>query len=230
MAKSRLSRPGWKLLGGLVLVVIVWTGVPRLFKGSAFFRIRRIEVRGARNLNPEIVVRGLPIRAGQSVFDDLGPVRRTLDSLGGLESYTVGRRLPGTIVITVREAEPVALVMRGGRLRLVGEAATVLPFDPAISAPDLPLVEEADSLVTGLLARVRDTDATFYGRIVSAWRNGDAVVVAVDGQRFWFRPDAGAEVIRAVLTVEQDLEKNGRPWAELDARFAGQVVVRQGAA
>jgi hypothetical protein len=32
------------------------------------------------------------------------------------------------------------------------------------------------------------------------------------------------------MAVEQDLEKNGRHWTELDGRFAGQVVVRRGAA
>jgi hypothetical protein len=124
----------------------------------------------------------------------------------------------------------VALVMRQGRLQLVSEQGEVLNFDPTVSAPDLPVIREADSLVTRLLARVRETDATFFGRIVAGWRVGDDVVVSVDGQRYLFRPDAGAEVIRAVMAVEQDLEKNGRRWAELDARFAGQVVVRGQAA
>jgi hypothetical protein len=32
------------------------------------------------------------------------------------------------------------------------------------------------------------------------------------------------------MAVAQDLEKKGRRWAELDARFAGQIVVRWEAA
>jgi hypothetical protein len=39
--------------------------------------------------------------------------------------------------------------------------------------------------------------------------------------------DAGPEVIRAVVLVAQDLNAKGRPYVELDARFAGQVVVRR---
>ena len=49
--------------------------------------------------------------------------------------------------------------MRQGRLQLVSERGQVLPFDPTVAAPDLPVVREADSLVTGLLARMRDADA-----------------------------------------------------------------------
>jgi hypothetical protein len=227
VAASRLTRPGWRLLGGLALLAIIIVGAPRLFEGLEFFKIRKVEIRGTLSLRPDDVARALPIRAGQSIFMDLAPLQRAADSIEGIASARVSRRLPGTIVVTIREVKPIALVMRKGRLAMVGTDGEVLAFDPVFAVPDLPVVREADSLVTQLLSRVRDTDATFFGRVVSGWRDGDDVVVAAEGQRFWFRPDAGAEVIRAVLAVEQDLEQNARPWTDLDARFAGQVVVRR---
>lgn len=230
MATSRLNRPGWKVLGAAVIGALLWVAVPRVLRGVELFRVRRIEVRGTKNMSAEAIARALPPQDGRSLFDDLAPIQAAADSIGGLEEVEVSRRLPGTIVINVLETEPVALVMRGGRLRMVGERGEVLPFDPTVSGPDLPVMQEADSLVAGFLARTLATDATFYARIVSAWRSGDAVVVAADGQRYWFRPDAGAEVIQAVLAVEQDLERVGRHWMELDARFAGQIIVRQEAA
>jgi POTRA domain, FtsQ-type len=232
VAQSRLSKPGWKVLGGLLLALGLWFGGPRVLRDLDFFRVARVEVRGLRNLRPDAIVRALPVPAGMSIFDDLEPIQRAVDSFPGLESVSVGRRLPGTLVVTVREAEPVALVMRRGRLELVSEAGTVLPFDPTVAAPDLPVIREADSLVARLLARVRDADATFFAGVTSAWRSGDDVVLGVEGQRYLFRPDAPAEVIRAVMAVAQDLAKTkkGRRWAELDGRFAGQVVVRWGAA
>jgi hypothetical protein len=39
--------------------------------------------------------------------------------------------------------------------------------------------------------------------------------------------DAGPEVIEAVVMVARDLAAKARPYAELDARFAGQIVVRR---
>lgn len=237
MAQSRLSKPGWKVLGVIALGGVLWFGVPRLLSGLDFFEIRKIEVRGQRQLRAEEIVAALELRQGVSIFGSLDSVNRRGDSIPGLESFRVHRRLPGTLVVTVREIEPIALVMRQGKLQLLSERGRVLPFDPRVAAPDLPLAREADSLVTGLLARVRDADATLFARVITASRAGDDVLLTVEpaaesgvrrgGRRqFRFRPDAPAGVIKAVTQVEQDLVKRGRQWAELDARFAGQVVVR----
>lgn len=230
MAPSRLSKPGWKILGAVGLVALFGVVVPRLVGGMDFFLVRKLEIRGQRYLPAERIARALPVAPGQSIFAGLDAVEAAGDTITGLVAFRVSRRFPGTLVVTVREAEPIALVMRRGVLRMVSADGLVLPFDPTIAAPDLPVVTAADTLVTGLLARVRDADATFFAKVVAGTRSGDDVVLTVDGKRYWFRPNAPAEVIRAVTAVIQDLAKQARPWAELDARFAGQVVVRWGAA
>lgn len=230
MAPSRLSKPGWKLLGALLALGLVGVGLPRLVGSMEFFRVRKLELRGLRYLPAERVARALPVTTGRSIFAALDSLEAAGDTITGLDAFRVSRRLPGTLVVTVREAEPIALVMKGGVLQMVSAGGVVLPFNPTIAAPDLPVVASADTLVTGLLARVRDADATFFARVVAGARSGDDVVLTVDGKRYWFRPNAPARVIRAVTAVTQDLEKKARPWAELDARFAGQVVVRWGGA
>jgi hypothetical protein len=227
VASGRLSRPGWKILGGLAVAALVGWGFPRLLGDSEFFRVRRLEIRGLEHLPATAVAEALPLESVVSVFDDLGPIEAAAESIPGLEEVRVGRRLPGTIVVTVREVPPVALVMSRGRLRLVEEHGRVLPFDPSFSAPDLPVIRGApDSMVTQLLARVREADPTFFGRVETAWRIGPDVALSVEKQRYLFQPDSPAEVIRAVMLVEQDLTQRGRRWAELDGRFSGQVVVR----
>ena len=57
-------------------------------------------------------------------------------------------------------------------------------------------------------------------------RSGD-VVLELGTRRVLLARDAGPEVIQAVVLVAQDLAAKARPYAELDARFAGQVVVRR---
>jgi len=231
VASGRLSRPGWKILGGLAVVALAAWGLPRLLGDSEFFRVRRLELRGVEHLPAMDVAEALPLDSVSSVFDGLGVIKAAAESIPGLEEVRVGRRLPGTIVVTVREVPPVALVMSRGRLRLVEEHGRVLPFDPSFSAPDLPVIRGVpDSMVTQLLARVREADPTFFGRVESAWRVGPDVALSVEEQRYLFQPGSPAEVIRAVMLVEQDLTQRGRRWAELDGRFSGQVVVRWGGA
>jgi hypothetical protein len=113
-----------------------------------------------------------------------------------------------------------------GGMSLVDERGRVLPFDPAGSAPDLPVMTRPDSVVAGVLARVREVDPGLFARISWASRNRKDVVLQVDSQRYWFRPNPSAEAILAVTVVAADLARKKRDYGELDGRFAGQVVVR----
>jgi hypothetical protein len=78
-----------------------------------------------------------------------------------------------------------------------------------------------------VLARVRDYDPDLFARIGAAWRVGPDVALEVGGRRLWFGAQVSAEDIRAVMAVEQALARSGRPYQELDGRFAGQVIVRR---
>jgi cell division septal protein FtsQ len=218
-------KPGWLIVAGLALAGM-WFGLPPMLRRLDFFRVRRIEVRGLNNLSADLVIRALKLSPKVSVFDDLSAAERRLDSMPGLVGVELSRRPPGTLVIEVREVDPVALTMRAGKLQLVDRDGRLLPFDPTLAAPDLPMVQEPDSLVARLLGRIRDTDATLFARLLSGWRSGNDVVVQVENRRYLFRPDAPAEVIRAVTAVAQDLARKKRGYAELDGRFAGYVVVR----
>jgi hypothetical protein len=142
----------------------------------------------------------------------------------------VSRRLPGTLEIVVVEAIPVALAPRSDGLALLDASGRILPFDPAASAPDLPIAASADPTVARVLASVQEHDPALFARVRTAWRVREDVLLDVDGRRFWFGPAVTAEEIRAVMAVAQDLARLGRTYQELDGRFAGQVIVRRAGA
>lgn len=225
MAERRLKR-GWLVLGALALLPTLWFGGPRLLRHLDFFRLRRVELSGLENGSAEAVLDALRIPAGTSLFDDLEPIRRRARAVPGASQVEVSRRLPGTIRIKVSETAPVGLVDAGEALRLMDAQGRILPFDPTLAAPDLPVVPVGNAGVAGVLGRARDADPGLFARVSSAWRAESDVILEAGGRRLWFRPDASAEVIRAVEAVAQDLARKGRPYQELDGRFAGQVVVR----
>jgi cell division septal protein FtsQ len=140
----------------------------------------------------------------------------------------VVRRLPAALKVIVREVEPVALVPGARGLTAVDGEGRALPFEPARSALDLPVVAEADSQVIGLLARIRAVDPALFQDItgVRAAARREAVL-ELGKRRVLLGRDAGPDVIESIALVAQDLAARGRPYAELDARFAGQVVVRR---
>ena len=221
---GRLSSAG-KIFGVAGLCALVWLGAPPLLRGLEFFRVRRVEITGLQYLEPSKVIAALRLSPKASVFDDPAPLARRVLALPGVTSAEVGRHVPGTLLIEVNEAVPVALAPRGDALTMVDAGGRVLPFDPIASAPDLPLAV-ADGVVAKVLDLVRDSDLDLFGRIDAAWRVGPDVVLEVDGRRLWFGARVSAEDIRAVMAVAQALARQGRTYQELDGRFAGQVIVR----
>ena len=165
-----------------------------------------------------------------SVFDDLVAAGDGCARCLGSSSAVVGRRLPGTLEIVLVEAVPVALAPRSGGMALLDSSGKVLPFDPAASAPDLPVAATADRRVARVLASVQEHDPVLFARVRTAWRVQDDVLLDVDGRRLWFGPAVTAEDIRAVMAVAQDLARQGRKYQELDGRYAGQVIVRRAGA
>jgi hypothetical protein len=101
-----------------------------------------------------------------------------------------------------------------------------LPFDPARGAPDLPVALRADSVVGLGLARLRELDPELFAQVSTAARSGDHFVVDLAGRRWRLPVDVTAEVLRSVTAVAEELARQGRSYAELDGRFARQVVVR----
>lgn len=230
MARRRL-KPGWYVLGGVALALLLWWGMPPVARRLSFFRIRRIEFNGITHLTPARLIPALQLSDSASLFDRLDGMEQRLKKVPGVISVSVHRRVPGTLRIDIREAAPVALAAGGGgAMTLVDENGRSLPFDPTVSAPDLPVMSRPDSVVAGLLARVREVDPSLFAQVSSAWRSRKDVVLQVDSKRYWFRSNASAEAILAVTAVAADLARKGREYMELDGRFAGQVVVRWKAA
>jgi cell division septal protein FtsQ len=223
---TRFRRPA--AIGLLVALggAAVWFGGPALLRHVSFFRVRRVELVGVTSSKPDVVVRAMRLPARGNVFDDLRPYAARVLALPGIRSAEIHRRLPGTLVVEVREAAAVALAPREGRLAMVGRNGKFLAFDPAVSAPDLPLVDKPDPVVAKALGRLQDIDPELFSRITTASQVRGDVVLDLGGRRLWLRPDVTAEDIRAVTAAEQVLGRQGRAWAELDGRFEGQVVVR----
>jgi cell division protein FtsQ len=215
-----------QILGGVVAAATLYLITPAVLRRLEFFRIRRVEIAGLQYLAPARIITAAGLGERSSVFDDLLAARRELKALPGVRSAQVERRLPGTLEIVVEEEVPVALAVRSAGLTMLDSSGNVLPFDPAVTAPDLPIAASADRAIAQVLARVQADAPMLFREIETARRVQDDVVLEMDGSRLWLSPGVTAEDIRAVAAVAQDLARRGRQYRELDARFAGQVIVR----
>ena len=231
--KLRLPRRA-VMWGGVVLgALAIWLVAPSVLKRLAFFRVRQVEVVGVKNLDPDAVLAALRLAPKASVFDDTRLLADRVRSLAGVADAHVARRLPAALKVIVREVEPVALVPGAGGLVAVDAAGRPLPFDPARAAGgvglDLPIAQVADSGIVQVLARIQAFDPVLFQDIDAARRFGARgdVLLELGSHRVLLARDAGPEVVQAVVLVARDLAAKARRYAELDARYAGQVVVRR---
>ena len=213
------------ILVGVVVAAALIALAPRVLRHASFFRIRRIDLVGARYVTGEQVTEALKLKPVASVFDDLRPLQKRVFAIPGVRRVTVERRWPGTLVVRIEEAEPVALTPRKTALALMDGGGRVLPFDPTRAPADLP-VSVADAKAARLIARIKDTEPALFRRIVSVTMDRQDVVLVGQDWRVVVRGDAGRSQLRALTTVMDDLARKGRRWRELDARFNDRVFVR----
>jgi hypothetical protein len=172
------------------------------------FRVRQVEVTGLRHLDADAAVRASGITMESNVFDDPGSWLEALSAHPLVAGAHVERRVPGTIVLHVRESQPVALA-RTPELRPIDERGRVLPADPSSPEMDLP--------VLGIVTRVSATGQAADAQTLMATRFLGIVGRLEPGLLGWFSEVAThRDAIRVVLrnATDADVLLPAEPTAE----------------
>jgi cell division septal protein FtsQ len=192
-----------------------------------FFRLRHVEVRGAAYVQAEDLVARLRVDTTQSVWEDIGTLRRRLLEHPQVRDVKVRRRLPSTLLLIVDEWMPVGLVPTRRGLQPYDSAGRALPIDPSRTPLDLPVVQSGDPRLLAALGRIATANPTFYARINSLQRDGrDAMIIQLDSIRVRAPLGVSGPRLADIFPVESDLARRGANLAELDLRYRDQVIAR----
>ena len=229
-AMSRGAR--WRLaLGAVLLGVILASPLwgPKLLRQLAFFRVRKIEVLGARYTPVSDVLERLHVDTMRSVWDPTGVLVARVQAHGQVERATVTRKLPGTLVVELTERRPVALVNTEAGLAAVDEHGRRLPLDPSRTPVDAPIVTATprDTAVYHLLGAMQRDAPQLYAHVSTITRTGNDEMLLRIG-------DIGVRAMTSVTLarlsdiepVERDLARRQLRAAELDLRYRDQVIAR----
>jgi cell division septal protein FtsQ len=128
------------LVTAAALVLLVATAfAPIGLRGLRAFRVQHVQVDGVVFLPPHAAVQAAGITGKSSVFDDPTPWLDNLRMHPLVADVRIQRRLPGTLVLHVREAVPIAFA-RTPELRAIGSNGRILPADPAHHDLDMPVL------------------------------------------------------------------------------------------
>ena len=222
----------WRLalvgLGVLLLAASPLWG-PGVLGRLDFFRVRRVEILGTRYTAPAELLDRLKVDTTRSVWEPLEPLAARLRTHAQIESVTVTRRLPGTLVVRVKERHPVALVNAPGGLRAVDERGRRLPLDPSRTPVDAPVVTAAprDTMVYHLLGEMQRDAPALYARLSSIRAAGaDEIVLQIADLSVRAMTNVTLARLADVDPVQRDLMRRQLRAAEIDLRYRDQVIAR----
>ena len=222
----------WRLalvgLGVLLLAASPLWG-PGVLGRLDFFRVRRVEILGTRYTAPGELLDRLKVDTTRSVWEPLEPLAARVRSHAQVESVTVTRRLPGTLVVRVKERHPVALVNAPGGLRAVDERGRRLPLDPSRTPVDAPVVTAAprDTMVYHLLGAMQREAPGLYAKLSSIRANGaDEIVLQIADLPVRAMTNVTLARLGDIEPVERDLMRRQLRPTELDLRYRDQVIAR----
>lgn len=192
--------------------------------------VERVLVAGRQRSDSEALIAALDAALGAPILAlDLEAARQRVLALPWVRQASVARRLPGTLVVTVREHQPLALWQHEGRIRVVDEDGRPVADARARDFASLLLVvgrgapREAAALLEMLA-----TAPALARRVVAAVRVGE--------RRWNLRLDDGIDIQlperdapRAWLALERmDREQGllGRDLLAIDLRLPDRLAVR----
>jgi len=216
-------------LGAFVLILApLWA--PLLLRRLSFFRVRHVQVIGAKYVAPREVLERLRVDTMASVWDPLAPLERRVKEHPLVRDVRVERRLPGTLVVRVVERTPVGLVATPNGLRPYDERGRPLAIDPATADVDAPVISTGrpDTTILRLLGDARLRAPALYRRLSEIRREGDGseLLVILDSLPVRALPDVTLQRLSDLDLVEQDLARRGLRVVELDLRYRDQVIAR----
>jgi cell division protein FtsQ len=222
-ARVRLSLAAALLV--LVLGAPFWG--PLLLRQLSFFRVRRVEIIGARYVPVNDILERLHVDTTASVWEPMKPFEARLASHPQLRHVSVRRKLPGTLVVEVEENPPVALVAGSDGFRAYDARGVALPVDLARTPIDAPVLTRRDLGVLRLLGALRNEAPAIYDRVSEVRVAGaDELVLDVAGTPVRTMRDVSAARLADVEPVEEDLARRGLRAAEIDLRYRDQVIAR----
>ena len=115
-----------RIITALVFFGILLIAVGVILSLTVLFPIEQIKVSGSEKYTSDEVIAACGIKTGDNLFTSSADVEELKEKLPYIESVSVSRSLPSTLVIKVKEASEYACFYTGGKYYAVSEKWQVL--------------------------------------------------------------------------------------------------------
>jgi len=208
------------------------SGVYLYGKTAEAMLIDRIEVKGNRHLSDKEIASLLRLGQRESMLriSSRELSGRVLES-PWIRDVVIRKELPHTLIVKVKEAEPVALLKRKGRLYIVGrsgdlleELSQTIAFLPVIKMDS----DKRDLLREALkVAEVVREDGFFPDEEIEIIaRKPEEMTLKIGGLTVMIGKGDYRRKLMRLVQLEDEIVRRGIPAGYVDLRFSRRVIVR----
>jgi cell division protein FtsQ len=242
LRRSRRGITGRAILilqvGGALLVVLaaLWTGYAKVM-ASEGFKVGRVEVRGSHFLSEGEVRELLGPAVGENILSlNIEALKTRLRASPWVADAVVGRTLPDTLKVEIKERVPLALAEMDRLYLMDGDGGLIDIFGPRTAAFDLPIVRgligvegearrERAQRAGALLRDLGDLSGEVSEVFVEA--SGDLkVVLRGAGEVILLGAPPYRKRLLTFLGLRRDLAERAPQTAYFDLRFRGRIYAR----
>jgi cell division protein FtsQ len=244
-ARARRARRGWMARAILVLqvsgaafvtVAAVWTSYAKVM-ASERLKVGRVDVRGSHFLSEGEVRELLGPAVGENILLlDIEALKARLRSSPWVADARVGRNLPDTLMVEIRERVPLALAECERLYLMDGDGGLIDIYGPRTAAFDLPIVRGLHGLEgearrgraerAGALLRDLGDLATEISE-VQVQPSGDLrVVLKRDGEVVLVAEPPYRKKLTTFLALRRELREKAPGTEYFDLRFRGRIYAR----
>jgi cell division protein FtsQ len=202
-------------------------------------RVSKVEIIGAQATDPAALRDAIGVQPGEPSFGfSLSAVQQRVEALGPVQSATVRRVLPGTLIVTVTERAAYAIWQTTGpngatKFLLIDRNGNVITDQDAAAAkrrePWLLLLAGADAPANAQTLMNEFTSAPAVLAHVAAAQRVDGLRwnLILKNQTVVKLPETGEqEAINQLAALQKSMQLLDRPVEVIDLRLAGKLVVR----
>lgn len=236
----------FKLAGlALLILAVIWSKnkTTALLQDMAGLKLEKVTVDGNHYLSEDEVIKAAALPLGESMFKlDLNGALEKVKAMDWVDRVFIERRLPRSIVISIRERKPAAL-LDNGELYGVDAEGRVLPASPALLREDLPLISGVPAVAEAvgttraaetlkpaldLIAFLQKKDPVLAQDVseINLSEAGSVKVTFIDGIQAAFDPPIEESDLHRMALVLSDLNEKGKRAATMDFRYRGMVLVK----
>ena len=222
----------------LIGIIVIAIGISAWLYSSplkSLFPVQQIVFNGNRHLSDDELRTLAGVRPDDSLITlSSGIISGNLLKSPWIRSVSIRKYLPDTLSMTIREAEPFALLEKDKHLFLVDDQGKLLEELRENSTPFLPVItgdpyKEKDALLEAirLVKTMRDKGLSSEKDPIEivAHKSHD-LAVTIDGIVVKMGAGGYDEKLDKLLCLEADIKRLGIPVDYIDLRFAGKAIVK----